>query len=240
MNDLNIDLPDPTARMTARLGLGRAGARPRTRAQRVFDADHAITQDALAELVPPELLEELGLFSVDSAAPDRETYLLRPDLGRRLSEPATETLQAHIVPGADVQIFVSDGLSARAVTVNLPELLPALRIALAEHGLRVGPPFFVRLGRVGLLNAVNAIADARVVVILVGERPGLGRADALSAYLGYRPQADSSDADREVICNIFPGGLPAREAAQRITEQIVAILGAGASGVSRSAQAGNR
>jgi len=231
MNDLIIDLPDPTARMAARLGLGRAGARPRTRAQRVFDADHAITQDALAETVPPELLEELGLFSVDSAAPDRETYLLRPDLGRRLSEAAIETLRAHIPPGADVQIVVSDGLSARAVTVNLPELLPALRIGLAERGLRMGPPFFVRLGRVGLLNAVNAIADARVVVILVGERPGLGRADALSAYLGYRPQVDSSDADREVISNIFPSGLPPREAAQRITEAIMAILGAGASGV---------
>lgn len=233
MRNLTIDLPDPTARMTARIGLGRAGARPRTRAQRVFDADHAITQDALAETVAPELLEELGLFSVDSAAPDRETYLLRPDLGRRLSEAAIETLQARIPPGADVQIFVSDGLSARAVTVNLPELLPALRIALAEHGLRMGPPFFVRLGRVGLLNAVNAIADARVVVILVGERPGLGRADALSAYLGYRPQADSSDADREVVCNIFPGGLPARDAAGRIAKQIIEILSAGASGVRR-------
>ena len=166
MSDLIIDLPDPTARMTARIGLGRAGARPRTRSQRVFDADHAITQDALAETVPPELL-------------------------------------------------------------------PALRIALAEQGLRMGPPFFVRLGRVGLLNAVNGIADARVVVILVGERPGLGRADALSAYLGYRPQVDSSDADREVICNIFPGGLPPREAALRITEQIIGILSAGASGVRR-------
>ncbi|MEO6063764.1 MAG: ethanolamine ammonia-lyase subunit EutC [Thermoflexales bacterium] len=228
---LKIDLPDPIARKTARLGLGRAGALPRTRAQRVFDADHAITQDALAETVPPELLEELGLFSVDSAAPDRETYLLHPDLGRRLSVAAIETLRAHITPGADVQIVVSDGLSARAVTVNLPELLPALRIALAERGLRMGPPFFVRLGRVGLLNAVNAIADARVVVILVGERPGLGRADALSAYLGYRPQVDSTDADREVICNIFPNGLPPREAARRITEQIIAILGAGVSGV---------
>ncbi|HQZ54396.1 MAG TPA: ethanolamine ammonia-lyase subunit EutC [Thermoflexales bacterium] len=233
MSDLIIDLPDPTARMTARIGLSRAGARPRTRSQRVFDADHAITQDALAETVPPELLEELGLFSVASAAPDRETYLLRPDLGRRLSDPAMETLRANINLGADVQIFVSDGLSARAVTVNLPELLPALRIALAEQGLRMGPPFFVRLGRVGLLNAVNGIADARVVVILVGERPGLGRADALSAYLGYRPQVDSSDADREVICNIFPGGLPPREAALRITEQIIGILSAGASGVRR-------
>ena len=155
MSDLIIDLPDPTGRMTARLGQGRAGARPRTRAQRVFDADHAITQDALAETIPPELLEELGLFSVDSAAPDRETCLLRPDLGRRLSESAIETLRAQIPPGADVQIFVSEGLSARAVTVNLPELLPALRITLAEAGLRVGPPFCVRLGRVGLLNAVN-------------------------------------------------------------------------------------
>ncbi len=236
MSDLIIDLPDPTARLSARIGLGRAGARPRTRAQRVFDADHAITQDALAETIPPELLEELGLFSVDSAAPDRETYLLRPDLGRRLSESAIETLRAQIPPGADVQIVVSEGLSARAVTVNLPELLPALRITLAEAGLRVGPPFCVRLGRVGLLNAVNAVADARVVVLLVGERPGLGRADALSAYLGFRPQVDSTDADREVICNIFPSGLPAREAARRIAGQIFEILRAGASCVRRGAR----
>jgi ethanolamine ammonia-lyase small subunit len=135
-----------------------------------------------------------------------------------------------------VQIVVSEGLSARAVTVNLPELLPALRITLAEAGLRVGPPFCVRLGRVGLLNAVNAVADARVVVLLVGERPGLGRADALSAYLGFRPQVDSTDADREVICNIFPGGLPAREAARRIAGQIIEILRAGASGVRRGAR----
>lgn len=236
MSDLIIDLPDRAHRMSARIGLGRAGARPRTAAQRAFDADHAITQDALAETVPAELLEELGLFSLDSAAPDRETYLLRPDLGRRLGDASREALRARVAPGADVQIVVSDGLSARAVTVNLPELLPALRIALAERGLRAGPPFFVRLGRVGLLNDINAIVDARLVILLVGERPGLGRADALSAYLGYRPRIDSSDADREVICNIFPGGLPPREAALQIAARAGDILTAGLSGVGRGSR----
>ncbi len=232
---LKIDLPDPTGSSGPRIGLGRVGARPRTRAQLVFAADHAITQDALDETVPSQLLEELGLFGVDSAAPDRASYLVRPDLGRRLSGAAREALRDRCVAHPDVQIFVSDGLSARAVTRNVPELLPALRINLAERGLSLGTPFFVSLGRVGLLNEVGPIVDARIVITLIGERPGLGRADALSAYLAYHPKPGDTDADREVICNIAPAGLPPREAAAQIADLTCAILRAGVSGVRRLA-----
>lgn len=231
MKPLTIDLPDPTDHAGPRIGLGRAGPRPTTRAQLAFAADHAITQDALFETVPADLLEELGLFSVDSAAPDRETYLMRPDLGRRLSDAAREAIRARCAPRPDVQIFVSDGLSARAVTANLVELLPTLRARLAGRGLRVGTPFFVKLGRVGLLNDVGGLIDAAVLIVLIGERPGLGRADSLSAYLGYRPRPDSTDANREVISNIFAAGLPPAIAAEEIAARAAAILRAGLSGV---------
>lgn len=242
LNDLNIDLPDPTTTQQrrlhehtpARIGVGRAGPRPRTADLLLFQADHGVTQDALMREVDPDLLLEMGLFQVNSRAGSRQEYLKRPDLGRLLTAEAIQTLAERLVKEPDVQLFVSDGLSAAAVEHNLPVLLPALQLGLHEAELTVGTPFFVRNGRVGLLNAVNQAATAKVCAVLIGERPGLARAESMSIYLGYQPTLDATDAQRNVISNIYEGGLPPQEAARQAVRLIQKMLAQQTSGIGLS------
>lgn len=252
---LAIDLPDPTgpeARSrtgirqpqdadglaalmectSARIGVGRAGPRPRSATLRLFQSDLAVTKDALAREVDPRLLEDLGLFSVDSRIDGGKEHLLRPDLGRRLGDEARRTLAERCVKGPDVQICVGDGLSAQAVEVNLGKILPVLQAGCKTAGLRLGTPFFIRHCRVGVMNDIGELIQPGVLILLIGERPGLGRADSMSAYMAYRPQPGHTDAERDVICNIFDGGganpLEAGAYALRLAQK---MLQAHASGV---------
>lgn len=216
---------------TARIGIGRAGARYRNIPQLLFWADHAVTQDALFKEVDAKLLAEFNLFQVQTKVKDRQEYLLRPDLGRSLSDEAKKTLQEKCAKQPDVQVYIADGLSATAIERNLRDILPVIQQGLQQAGLKMGTPFYVKYGRVGLMNDVNAIVDAKVVVTLLGERPGLGRADALSAYMGYRPRPDSTDAERDVVCNIFNGGTNPLEAGAYIVEFIKKMIQYQASGI---------
>ncbi len=235
--ELNIDLPDPAKRKRhhpdtpARVGAGQVGARPYTGDALLFSADHAVTQDAIMRPVDPDLLVEMKLLQVKSRAETRQQYLRRPDLGRLLDEAAIATLHDRLIMQPDVQIFVGDGLSAAAVEHNLPILLPELTLALTRAGLSVGRPFFVHNARVGLLNAVNEIVDAKVCVMLIGERPGLARAESMSIYLGYRPKPTSTDAQRNVISNIYHNGLPPLVAVQQAVALINRMLSQQVSGV---------
>lgn len=249
-----IDLPDPTlpeARRTpgidnpvdpeglsalmattpARVGVGRAGPRPRTKALLLFTADHGVTQDALMREVDPGLLEEMGMFAVESQVTNRQEYLKRPDLGRKLSEASKDLLRERCAKNPDVQIFVGDGLSGAAIEHNLRKIMPVLEQGLKSAGLTMGTPFFVKNARVGLLNDVNAIVDAKVCAILIGERPGLARAESMSIYLGYRPQPDSTDANRDAICNIYEGGLNPLEAGAHAVQLIQKMIQHKAGGV---------
>jgi ethanolamine ammonia-lyase small subunit len=215
----------------ARIGVGRSGPRPRTAASLLFLADHGVTQDALMHEVDPNLLEELGLFSVESQAADRQTYLKRPDLGRKLTEAAKAILRDRCTKSPDVQIFVGDGLSGAAIEHNLRQIMPVLQQGLNSAGLSMGKPFFVKNARVGLLNDVNGIVDAKVCAIMIGERPGLARAQSMSIYLGYRPRPDSTDANRDAICNIYEGGLNPLEAGAHAVQLIQRMIRDEASGV---------
>lgn len=215
----------------ARIGVGRSGPRPRTAASLLFLADHGVTQDALMHEVDPNLLEELGLFSVESQAADRQTYLKRPDLGRKLTEAAKAVLRDRCTKTPDVQIFVGDGLSGAAIDHNLRQIMPVLQQGLSSAGLSMGTPFFVKNARVGLLNDVNGIVDAKVCAILIGERPGLARAQSMSIYLGYRPRPESTDANRDAICNIYEGGLNPLEAGAHAVQLIQRMIADKASGV---------
>jgi ethanolamine ammonia-lyase small subunit len=249
-----VDLPDPTdeaARRTpgvvnpidpdglralmattpTRIGVGRAGPRPRTRALLLFQADHGVTQDALFHEVNPRLLEEQGLFVVESQAKDRQEYLKRPDLGRKLTEEAKRLLTERCVKKPDVQVFVGDGLSGAAIEHNLAKVMPVLKQGLQAAGLTMGTPFFVKNARVGLLNDVNSIVDAKVCVLLIGERPGLARAESMSIYMGYRPKPDSTDANRDVVCNIYEGGLNPLEAGALAVQIIQKMIKYSTSGV---------
>lgn len=251
---LRIDLPDPTdeaARRTpgvvnpldpeglralmsttpTRIGVGRAGPRPRTKALLLFQADHGVTQDALFHEVNPKLLEEQGLFVVESQAHDRQEYLKRPDLGRKLTEESKRILAERCLKKPDVQIFVGDGLSGAAIEHNLAKVMPVLKQGLQAAGLSIGTPFFVKNARVGLLNDVNSVVDAKVCALLIGERPGLARAESMSIYMGFRPQPDSSDANRDVVCNIYEGGLNPLEAGALAVQIIQKMIKYSTSGV---------
>jgi ethanolamine ammonia-lyase small subunit len=228
--ELSIDLPDPTlaaaryqpgvksprdpealkalmASTTARIGVGRAGPRYSTASLLLFQADHAVTQDALYRDVDQKLLDDLGLFTVQTRITGgKQEYLLRPDLGRLLGDDARRTLQEKCVQRANIQLVVGDGLSAAAVEANVREMFPVLKQGAQAAGLSLGTPFFVKYCRVGVLNDIGDLLKPDVVILLIGERPGLGRAESLSAYMAYRPKPGDSDADRDVVCNIFNGG----------------------------------
>ncbi len=192
---------------TARIGVGRAGPRPRTGNLLTFQADLAVTKDTLNRVVDPGLLAEFGLFTVRTMVEGgTEEYLRRPDLGRRLSAEARTTLAARCIKGPDIQLCVGDGLSARAIEANLRKIFPVIRDGCATAGLSLGTSFFIERCRVGVMNDIGDVLDPKVLILLIGERPGLGRAESMSAYMGYRPHAGLSDADRDVICNIFDGG----------------------------------
>lgn len=253
--ELHIDLPDPSeteyrrvigvenahdpdglrnlCRATnARIGVGRAGARPRTASLLLFQGDHGVTQDAIYGKVTEEIRDEMGLFTVSSRVADREEYLLRPDLGRRLSDIAKKTIEERCIKSPDVQICVGDGLSAAAIDNNLREIFPVLEQGLRDAGLSLGTPFFIENARVGIMNDVNSIVKARVLVILIGERPGLGIADAMSAYLGYDPQPGKTDADRDLLCMITThGGTNPLEAGAYVVELVKRMIKHSASGV---------
>ncbi len=223
------NLMDTTA---ARLGVGRAGARPKTQTALLFQADHGVTQDAIYGEVSDEAKDQFNLFTVTSKASDRGEYLLRPDLGRQLSDEAVQQIEQKCVKNPDVQICVIDGLSAAAITNNLKDIYPVIEQGLSSAGLTLGTPFFVQNGRVGIMNSINSVIKAKVVLLLIGERPGLGIADAMSAYMGFDPQPGKSDADRDLICMITThGGTNPLEAGAYIVEFIKKMIKYSASGI---------
>jgi ethanolamine ammonia-lyase small subunit len=187
--------------------VGRAGPHYNTFSLLLFQGDHAITQDALMRDVDQKLLDDLGLFTVQTNIKGgKQEYLLRPDLGRQLSDEAKKTLAEKCVKSPNIQLVVGDGLSAAAVEANAREMFPVIMNGAKQAGLTIGTPFFIKYCRVGVLNDIGEALKPDIVILLIGERPGLGRADSLSAYMAFRPKAGDSDADRDVVCNIFQNG----------------------------------
>lgn len=252
---LVIDLPDPTTKEArgqvgvknpidmdglrnlkastgARIAVGRAGSRPTTSSLLLFQADHGVTQDAIHSEVEPEVVEKAGLFTVQSRVSDKQEFLIRPDLGRLLSDEGAKLVAEKCTKNPQVQIVVGDGLSAAAIRNNVDEILPVIEQGLKSAGISSGTPFFVKYARVGIMNSVNDIVGADVVVMLIGERPGLGVADAMSAYMGYKPTKGKTDGDRDAFCMITRnGGTNPLEAGAFIVEQVKKYLKYQASGV---------
>jgi ethanolamine ammonia-lyase small subunit len=227
-----MGLPEPTreaavveglrARTPARVLAGRAGPGYRTATLLELREDQAAAVDAVrAELdvvaaFGRDFVEGWGLFEVRTQAVDRTDHLLRPDRGRRLSDPARGDVLRLGTAGADLQVVVGDGLSSAAVAVQVPVLLPLLAEEARQRGWGFGRPFVVRECRVGVLNDVGDLLDPVVAVLLIGERPGMATAESLSAYLAYRPRPGDTDARRNLISNIHDRGVPAAAAARRI------------------------
>lgn len=217
----------------ARLDLGRAGPRPRTASALDFRADHARARDAVhagwSEAFVREL-ESLGFLLCRSAAPDKPTYLLRPDLGRQLAAGEADRIRAQTRPGALVQIAVSDGLSARAAEVQLPRLWPTLVRGLERVGA-LAQPVALQLARVALADRVCEASGAALAIHLIGERPGLATAESLGCYFTWRPSPHTTDADRKCLSNIHSRGLAPDEAGAAIAEIASRIARARTSGL---------
>jgi ethanolamine ammonia-lyase small subunit len=227
--------PPVMARMLAatpaRVAVGRVGPRYHTNTMLRFRADHAAAKDAVLSEVDPELLARLGMFEVASKAPDKATFLQRPDLGRTLSEEGRAELTKRIGRAPTLAIIYGDGLSAAALNQHLAEFHASLERALAARGIGHAPAFFVRRSRVKIMDEIARLVGAQAALFVCGERPGLGFADSMSAYYIYQPAAGATDADREVISNINPRGRAPADAAADVAAAIERILREKKSGV---------
>lgn len=216
---------------TAVLGIGHVGTRYATDVVLQFQAELAVAHEAVAAELPEEWAQNEGLLALQSRVSSHREFLLRPDLGRRLSDASLERLRAEATKDIDVQIILADGLSAVACMGSGMTLLTELERACEDQGLRVGSRICAKFARVWLQDEIGQEVRARVAIIVLGERPGLGTGDGLSAYLVYQPQVGKTDSDRNMMSNIHSRGTSPEHAAQRIALLVRAMLQQARSGV---------
>jgi len=207
-----------------RLGIGKAGARYNTLPQLEFRAAHSAAQDAVFKDVDPEMIETLGLMTVQTQCDSKDVYLTRPDLGRSLSDEGVALIKEKCKKNPTVQVYVADGLSSAAVAANIPDLLPAIMQGLQSYKIDVGTPFFVKYGRVAVMDEISEITGADVTCTLIGERPGLITAESMSAYIVYKATVGMPEARRTVVSNIHKAGTNPAEAGAHIAEIIKIML----------------
>jgi ethanolamine ammonia-lyase small subunit len=206
----------------ARVGLGRAGASLPTSALLAFTLDHARARDAVhagfefAAIAAGLDAPGLRTLQVSSCARSRKDYLRRPDLGRTLDAASQELLANGRRGSCDLAIVIGDGLSPSAVNAHAVELLRRLVPRLAGGAIEPGPVVVASGARVALGDEIGALLGARMVVMLIGERPGLSAPDSLGAYLTFAPQPGCTDAMRNCVSNIHSSGLSYDEAAFKI------------------------
>lgn len=207
----------------ARIGLGRSGISQPTAPQLDFQLAHAQARDAvhrpLDHAAVDAAVRTLGLptLALHSAAADRHVYLQRPDLGRRLDEASTAQLSALADGDArmDLAVVVADGLSALAIERHAAPFIAELKRVLARDW-RWAPVAIVRQARVAIGDPIGAALGARLVVVLIGERPGLSSPDSMGIYVTWAPRAGRVDAERNCISNVRPEGLSLPVAAGRL------------------------
>nr|WP_315020375.1 ethanolamine ammonia-lyase subunit EutC [uncultured Aminipila sp.] len=213
-----------------RLGIGKAGSRYKTDPMLQFRAAHSAAQDAVFSDVDAEFVESMNLFTVTTQCDCKDTYLTRPDLGRKLSPESAEIIKEKCKKNPTVQIYVADGLSSASVAANVRDLLPAIIQGLQSHGINTGTPFFVKYGRVGVMDQISELTGAEVTCTLIGERPGLITAESMSAYIAYKATVGMPEARRTVLSNIHRAGTMPVEAGAHIADIIKIMLEKKASG----------
>lgn len=216
----------------ARIGVWRCGSRPLTDTWLRFRADHAVAQDSVLGEVPEEFPPKFNMVSVQTMCADKDEYLTRPDLGRKLDADNLAILRQHCRKNPRLQVIVADGLSSKAVEANIANLLPAMLQGLESMGIETGTTVFVKYARVAIMDVIGEELKPEAAVVLIGERPGLGTAESMSAYMGYNPRGGMVESERTVVSNIHKGGLPAAEAGAHLASMLKRILEAKASGVS--------
>jgi ethanolamine ammonia-lyase small subunit len=230
----------------ARVGLGRSGASLPTRALLDFTLDHARARDAVHAAFDVTTitagLNDLGLeaLHVASRAGDRKDYLRRPDLGRRLDPASLLRLASQGGDPCQLAIVVGDGLSPSAVHAHAIELVRSLIPRLAADGIAIGRAVVASGARVALGDEIGAIVRARMMVMLIGERPGLSAPDSLGAYLTFGPRIGLTDAERNCVSNIHGAGLGYDEAAFRMAWLIREGLAREITGVALKDESGGR
>jgi len=215
----------------ARVCVGHRGPRPRTTALLRFLADHSRSKDTVLSEIPSQWVTAAGLLEVHTQATEINQYLTRPDLGRVLCDAGKALLREKCVQQPDVQVVISDGLSTEAITANFEEILPPLNRYLTSAGLSLGTTLFVRYGRVKVEDQIGQLLGAKVVLLLIGERPGLGQSESMSCYAVYKPTASTVEAERTCISNIHRSGTPPVEAAAVIAELTQNMIRYEASGI---------
>jgi ethanolamine ammonia-lyase small subunit len=220
----------------ARIALGRAGSGLPTAAYLDFQAAHARARDAVhATFNVDPMVQAIAaggwpIITVRSAAADRQAYLRMPDLGRRLSAESKARLSEPMVP-PDVAMVIGDGLSSVAVERNAMPVLQRLAPRLATAGLQFAPVVIGVQARVALADEIGELFQAKISLIMIGERPGLSAADSLGIYLTFAPQVGRVDSERNCISNIREGGMSAADAAGQAADLIISMLEHQASGV---------
>jgi ethanolamine ammonia-lyase small subunit len=202
----------------ARVEIGRVGHSLPTRELLDFQLAHAQARDAVHlaldvnSLVVELQQHDIKYITLASAAPDRSTYLRRPDLGRKLNQESRDRLMA-LKSNYDVAFVIADGLSALAAHRHA---VPLLQCVLPKLDWRVSPVGIVEQGRVGISDEIGELLGARLTVILLGERPGLGAPDSLGVYLTWQPRVGRTEAERNCISNIRAEGLSYAAAAHKL------------------------
>jgi len=215
----------------ARIGVWRSGSRPLTDTWLRFRADHAVAQDSVLGEVPEDFPGKYDMVAVKTMCGNKDEYLTRPDLGRKLDEANLAIIRNGCRKGVKLQVIVADGLSSKAIEANIPNLLPAMLQGLKGMGIEVGTPIFVKYARVAVMDVIGEELKPEVAIVLIGERPGLGTAESMSAYIGYNPRQGMVESERTVVSNIHKGGLPAAEAGAHLATLLKRIIESKASGV---------
>ena len=216
------ELLNPLKEFTAaRIGIGRAGTSIPTKQSLAFKLAHAHARDAVYSHLDIDGLSasvkqfELPVILLHSKADSRAEYLQRPDLGRKLKKSSANQLKEYS-GDYDVSIMLADGLSAAAINENVIGLLNHLIPLFTAAKLKLAPICFVEQGRVAVSDKIAHVLNAKLSIILIGERPGLSSADSIGAYLTYGPKPGLTDESRNCISNIRPQGLTFRPAAEKI------------------------
>jgi len=227
----------------ARVGLGRSGASMPTEALLAFTLDHARARDAVhAAFDAPRLVTELSVLglevrTVSSQAHNRRDYLRRPDLGRMLDADSRRALEKPS-GASEIAIVIGDGLSPAAVNGHAVELVRHLVPRLTEAGIQPGSFVVASGARVALGDEIGAVLGARMVVMLIGERPGLSAPDSLGAYLTFAPRIGLTDEKRNCVSNIHGAGLSYDEAAFKIAWLAREGIARGVTGVALKDESG--
>ena len=235
--------PNLTKFTNARIAIGHSGGHTRTKNWLDFQLDFAAAKDAVYnELDLNELADKIRqitdreIYQANSLVTSLDQFLTRPDLGRSINPESHEQLMqlyiAHPEYSAqDILIVISSGLSSLAIENHAVALLNQLLPLFAKMGWSVAPIIISKQTRVAFADKVNDIFKAKLVVNLIGERPGLSSNDSMSIYFTYNSKINSTDEQRNCISNIHQNGLSYTQAAEKLTYLIHRAFELGYSGV---------